>query len=62
MEENKTLIAKPALVISLKSVKTALSEKVFVVVFNAVFIKFYKTAAKVTYQKGFGKKQIIKYC
>ena len=48
--------------ISLKSKKIDFSEKVFVVVFNAVFIKFYKTSAKVTQQKGFGKKQIIKYC
>ena len=62
IEENKTLTANPALVISLKSVKTVLRENVFVVVFNAVFVKFYKTAAKVTQQKGFGKNLIIKYC
>ena len=48
IEENKTLIANPALVISLKSVKTDLTEYVLVTVFNAVFIKFCKTDAKVT--------------
>ena len=48
IEENKTLIANPALVISLKSVKTDLTEYVLVAVFNAVFIKFCKTDAKVT--------------
>jgi len=34
-------------VISLKSKKTVLREIVFDVVFNAVFIRLYKTAAKV---------------
>ena len=35
MEENNTLTANPALVISLKSIKIDLIEKVFIVAFNA---------------------------
>jgi hypothetical protein len=47
IEENKTLRANPAFVISLKSRKTVLRENVFDELFNAVFIRFSKTDAKV---------------
>ncbi len=53
MEEKSTLIAKPALVISLKSKKIDFSVKVAEVLNRICFIK---TCAKVVYQKGIDKK------
>ncbi len=50
MEENKTLMANPALVISLKSRKIDLNDAV--VANGFLFTKFF---AKVVYQKGFDK-------
>jgi len=50
MEENKTLIANPALVISLKSRKMVLNDTVV-----AKVILFSKISAKVIYQKGIDK-------
>ena len=48
MDENSTLTANPALVISLKSLKIDLIESVFVVALNAnLFCGFFKTAANV---------------
>ena len=40
IDENKTLTAKPALVISLKSIYTDFRESVFVVEFNLIGIVF----------------------
>ena len=53
MDENTTLTAKPALVISLKSIAIFLKENVVAV----AFIKVLKTAAKVLYRKRFDKKR-----
>ena len=59
IDENNTLIAKPALVIALKSVKIDCTERVFEVVLNAI-VEFFNSFAKVVYQKGFDNKQLIK--
>lgn len=56
MDEKTTLTAKPAFVISLKSVTIAFMEIGVAVAFNAEFICICKTAAKVLYRKRFDKK------
>jgi hypothetical protein len=60
IDENKTLIANPALVIALKSAYIDFTESVFEVLFKIWLISFLKTFAKVVYRKGFDKKQFIK--
>ena len=59
-EEKTTLTANRALVISKKSIVMALGENVFAVAFNACRFVYFKTVAKVLYQKGFDKKTIHK--
>jgi hypothetical protein len=59
IDEKTTLIAKPALVIALKSMYMDLMVMELAVLLNVCYFIF-KTFAKVVYQKGIDKKQFIK--
>ena len=59
IDEKTTLIAKPALVIALKSIYIDFME-IELVVLLKVCLLYFKTFAKVVYQKGIDKKQFIK--
>jgi hypothetical protein len=60
IDENTTLTAKPAFVIALKSIYTDLIDRELGVLFKICLVCFFKTFAKVVYQKGLDKKQFIK--
>jgi hypothetical protein len=60
MEEKTTLTAKPALVISLKSVATDLSVKGFEVTFNVEFICFKKLLQRYFIESDLTNKHFIK--